>query len=151
MDSVLQKFRWHDMTIYRKSGLEAQLQTALHVNNPQYVVYSYSAYETNPWMRTLIQCTYMPVGQIEWNTSCAKSWVFVEWWFTEVKKYWRRVYFNLGLQIQQSTVCNMYTTAMILTSMLNCLYPNKIAQFFVSNHLLWVSILAVVILPNYLL
>lgn len=122
--------RRHDWTLYTRSNLDAQLENALLVGSRRFCIYGDSGYNARDYMEVPLQGANLSDNQKAFNTAMSGSRVTVEWMFKEVKLYWGKMDFKRKLRIRESPVGALYLSAMLLTNIRNCLYPNQTAQYF---------------------
>ena len=122
--------RRHDWTLYIRSGIEEQLPSALLVDGKQYCIYGDSGYNRRIFLEVPFQGSSLSSAQKAFNAGMSSVRVTVEWMFKEIKIYWSSVDFKRKLRVRQSPVGLLYLSAMLLTNIRNCCYPNTISQYF---------------------
>lgn len=122
--------RRHDLTIWRWSELDAELQTKLMIDGVQFYIYGDSAYLEKPWCRIPMLGTELTEMQRQLNTEQSRVRISVEWFYSEVNKYWTRCVYKRTLRLHAAPVGLMYKAALLLTNFRSCIYPNEISRFF---------------------
>lgn len=125
--------RRHDITLWRRSNLDVQLESILDIDGEQYSIFGDSAYVRKPWLEIPDSGAFLTPYQEHVNASKSKARVTAEWYFMEMKKYWARCDYKRSLRILQAPYGKFILGAVLLTNIRNCLYPNEISQFFGCN------------------
>lgn len=120
----------HDWRMYVESGLEEELPTLLIIDGKQYCLYGDSGYARRLYLEVPFSGAHVTYGQRAFNKAMASVRVTVEWFFKIVKKYWTAVDFKRKMRIGLGPVGLVYSSAMLLTNIRNCLHPNQISQYF---------------------
>jgi hypothetical protein len=120
--------RSHYWTLYRRSGIELQLEEKMTINGIQYRIYY--GYNLRPFMKVPYQGSNLSEEQKYLNKAISASQIAVEWIFKEVKQCWTTMDYKRKLPVGECPVGGLYIAAMLLTNFRNCVYPNHTAQYF---------------------
>lgn len=122
--------RRHDWTLYVRSNMDAQLESAMYHDAREYCIYGDSGYNARWFLECPFQGADLNANQRAFNAAMAESRVTVEWAFKEVKCYWTTVDFKRKMRLKESPIGALYQAAVVLTNMRACVYPNQTSQYF---------------------
>lgn len=122
--------RRHDVTLWNRSNLDAQLENIFFIEGTQYKLFGDSAYTSKPWFEVYHSGPGLTIQQQLENADKPKVRVSVEWFFMEVKKYFPRCDYKRSLKLLQAPIGQFLKAAVLLTNFRNCIYPNEISQHF---------------------
>jgi len=123
--------RRHDMLLYHESGIDAQLEATLLIDETQFGIYGDSAYIIRSW----IQRGYgaWPDGDAEeqaYDGAMNRLREAVEWGFKEVKHQFTSLDFKRKLKICETSVGAQYLSGALLWNMRSCFYGNQTSKYF---------------------
>jgi len=120
-----------DMLLYHESGIDAQLEATLLIDETQFCIYGHSPYIIRAW----IQRGYgaWPDGDAEEQAhdgAMNSLREAVEWGFREVKQQFTSLDFKRKLKICETSVGAQYLSGALLWNMRSCFYGNQMSTYF---------------------
>jgi len=122
--------RRHDMTLYRRSNIAADLERSLLIGGRQFYIYGDPAYVLRAYLQTGFQGSALSQEQKDFNKLMSAVRIAVEWAFKDVKKYFTHVDSPRKLGLRRTPAGLWYHVAVILWNMCTCLYGSQSASFF---------------------
>lgn len=122
--------RRHDWALYVHSDVKVNLLVVLEVENVKYRIYGDSIYNQRWYMEVLFQGALLSVAQAAFNAAMSRVRITVYWIFKEVKMCFTTVDYKSKMKVNESSMGLLYLPSMLLCNFRNCIYPNKVAQYF---------------------
>ena len=122
--------RFHDMTLYGRSGLDDILQEKMIINSTQYYIYGDPAYVIRPWLQVGFKGTDLSADRLEFNQRMSRVRMSVEWGFKEIKRYFPRLAFPRQLKTLEVPVGLLYLVGSLLANFRCCLYGSQASLYF---------------------
>jgi len=123
--------RRHDMLLYHESGVDAQLEATLLIDETQFSIYGDSAYILRAWIQR---------GYGAWSDGDAEEQAYdgamnrlreaVEGGLKEVKQQFTSLDFKRKLKICETSVGAQYLSGALLRNMRSCFYGNQTSTYF---------------------
>jgi hypothetical protein len=126
--------RRHDITLFRNSGVMAQL-VALQAATQErygvaYTIYGDSAYPINPCIITGFKGANLTDDELEFNQALSSVRESVEWCFGKVATYFAFVDFNKNQKALLQPVALYYKVAALFANFHTCLYGSVTSAYF---------------------
>ena len=122
----------HDARMLRESQLLDELQAIMppNANTAVYAFYGNLAYAQSIYL--LGGFRKPPVGSDEamFNRHMSSVRITVEWGFGDIVEKWKFLDFRSAMKIFEMPVGEFYTNGAFLSNICNCLYGNKMQQYF---------------------
>lgn len=122
--------RRHDMTLFRRSGIEEHLASSLLVGGRQFYIYGDPAYVLRPYLQVGFKGSVLSDEQKAFNKSMSLVRVSVEWAFKDLKKYFTHVDSSRKMVLQKVPVAKWYLVSAVLWNFRACMYGSQSATFF---------------------
>ena len=117
--------RRHDMTLYRQSGIDQQLQSHLTIQDRQYCVYGDAAYVLRAWLQTAFPRADATMHQLIYNKDMSAVREAVEWTYKDLKQIWTSQDFKRLLRVRKSPLALLYKAAALLWNVRVCLHQGS--------------------------
>ncbi len=125
--------RRHDASLYRVSGVDAQLSQIFATNGQQLAIYGDQAYPLRPWLYTPFRGDNLTHEQQEFNSAMSPLRTAVEWGFAKLTMYFAFVNFYANLKICLQPISHYFQTATLLANCHTCCYGSEVATYFDLN------------------
>jgi len=122
--------RRHDMTLFRHSGIEADLARSLVVGGRQFYIYGDPAYVLRPYLQIGFRGSTLTDEEKEFNKQMSAVRVSVEWAFKDIKKYFTHVDTPRKLALKSTPAGLWYYVSTLMWNFRACCYGSQSATFF---------------------
>ena len=123
--------RRHDSGMLRESGLLQVLEEhSFSPNGDIMCIYGDPANPLRPHLQAPCRNAALTEEQQTWNQRMSSTRVSVEWLFGDIINYFKFLDFNKNLNIQLSSVGEMYIVCTLLKNARNCVYGSSTSNFF---------------------
>ena len=114
--------RRHDMTLYKESNLEADLQENMIVDRTQYCLYGDAAYIPREYLQVAFPRAGATDGQRVYGALMSAVREAVEWTYKDLKQMWSSQDFKRQLKIRKCPIALLYKAAGLLWNIKTCLH-----------------------------
>lgn len=123
--------RRHDITLYRKSGLDEAMLQSLLVDDTQYYVYGDPAFVMRPWLQVGFPCNVGGVVEEQFNSAMSSAREAVEWSYKDLKQNFTANDFPRMLKVRKAPIALMYKAAAVLWNLKVCLnHGGQVTSYF---------------------
>lgn len=122
--------RRHDITLFRKSGLEDVLEAEFEVEGRQFYLFGDPAYVLRAYMQKAFEGAALSEAQRAFNKAMAECRTAVEWGFKDIRKYFTHVDMPRKMGIRKVPVARLLYVSAFLWNLRACLYGSQTATFF---------------------
>jgi hypothetical protein len=124
--------RWHNLTLYRESHIDDELQSSTEISGTQYYLYGYPAYCLRPYLQIGYRGSHL-TPQVQLNIAMSTVRIAVEWAFRDVKLYFTHVDVPRKLKLLVTPAGLWYVCAVMLWNIRVCLYGSQASRYFDSD------------------
>lgn len=114
--------RRHDMTLYRQSGMDQQLQSTMVIGGRQYCLYGDPAYILRAWLQVAYDRASATAEQLVYNKGMSSVREAVEWAYKDLKQIWSSQDYKRMLRVRKSPIALLYKAAALLWNVRVCLH-----------------------------
>ena len=123
--------RRHDLTIYRQSNLDNELQTKLQIQESQYCIFGDAAYAMSTWMKVAYPRATATPKQHNYNVAMNSARVAVEWSYKDIKQMWATNDYKRMLKVRQAPISMMFKASALLWNFKICLgHGGQVQSYF---------------------
>lgn len=114
--------RRHDLTLFRQSGWEADLEHLLLIDGIQHYVYADSAFTIRPYLQVPFGTVGATLQQVLFNRAMSGVRVAVEWNYKDLKQMWSTNDYSRLLKVRQAPIGLIYKASALMLNLRTCIY-----------------------------